>query len=266
LGPITAFGLDVAASQYGDTTVLAPGNAKGVRCLHQRQRTDQGDNPADTMQTVAWVILTARQQHGIELTQGYIPICVDTDGVGKGVADRLLELGCNVIYFRGNDRPDDPKRYFNRRAEAYGELARRLDPQGPFMGMPFALPPDEFLREELCAPEKIYSSDAFKFRITPKRLQPGMSEDTLTVTAKLDGRSPDRADAVVYLYEALRRAVRRAPPQIHRDIAWSLPHDPGADDEDWARPYTERLGIVEYDDPALDIDDALYEDDGSLDS
>lgn len=228
--------------------MLAAGSDWGVHRLHQRKRTDQGDNPADTMQTVAWVILTARQQYNIDLKNGRVPNCVDVDGVGKGVADRLLELGCNVIYFRGNAIPQDSRRYLNRRAEAYGELARRLDPIGPFAPVPFALPPDPELREELCAPERVYTSDATKFKITPKRQQPGMKKDALTVVGMLGGRSPDRADAVTYLYEAIRLVAKRRPPQVHREMAWTI----NEHEDDWAQPYVEQASLLDREMPLPD--------------
>jgi hypothetical protein len=216
---VTAFGLDVAASEYGDTTVLAAGSAWGCTQLHTRVRGDDGENPSDTMQTVAWVIMTARMRHGIDLRTGSVPVCVDADGVGKGVADRLREIGVQVIFFRGNETAHDPKRWANRRTAAYAELARRLDPLGAYSTTPWALPPDMLLAEELCAPEKVYGSDAMKFRITPKTRQPGMSEKVLTIHDKIK-RSPDRADAVVYLYEVVRMRYAKIPPRVNRPLVY----------------------------------------------
>jgi hypothetical protein len=78
-------------------------------------------------------------------------------------------------------------------------LSDRVSPDGRYFSTPFALPPDEMLRQDLTAPEKIYDSDGFKYRITPKARQHGMSKLQLTVSEKL-GRSPDRGDALVYMY------------------------------------------------------------------
>ncbi len=57
---------------------------------------------------------------------------------------------------------------------------------------------------ELCAPERIYLSDGVRFRITPKT-RAGSHFEGETIKEKL-GRSPDRADAVVYLHHATLKA------------------------------------------------------------
>jgi hypothetical protein len=193
--PVTCFGLDVAASEHGDETVLAAGSIEGVAKLHKRRKSD-------TMETVGWVIQKARA-HGIELTEGRVPVCVDMDGLGKGVGDRLAELGCWVIEFRGNATSEaDPRTYANLRAESYGEIGRRLNPDNS--DRPWALPPDEKLRADLIAPEKIYASDGLRFRLTPKQRQAGMTYQGETIHERL-GRSPDAGDAVAYLYHAVRQ-------------------------------------------------------------
>jgi hypothetical protein len=83
-----------------------------------------------------------------------------------------------------------------------------LDPNGINAGNTFALPSDPMLNAELCAPEKIYmGSDGLKFRITPKtRTSSNFAGETLR--EKL-GRSPDRADAVVYLSTVATGPQRR---------------------------------------------------------
>ena len=202
---VVAFGLDVAASEHGDRTVLAPGGPGGCTKIHELQ-------DVDTMRVVGWVIRVAKNKHGIELNDGGVPIVVDMDGLGKGVGDRLAELGCWVIEFRGNATSEaDPKQYVNLRTEAYAELGRRLDPRGAWPDEPWALPRDSQLCEDLCAPERIYSSDGFKFRLTPKD-SPGTVSSRSgfkgeTIRQKL-GRSPDRGDAVAYLYHGVREHIR----------------------------------------------------------
>ena len=192
--PVEAFGLDVAASSHGDQTCLAPGGHRGIAQLHLWRRED-------TMQTVAWVMGIARDQYEVDLSVGQDPICVDTDGLGKGVADRLQELGCWVIRHVGNGTAEQSRQYVNMRAESYGELGRRLDPEGPWPDDEWVLPPDNMLAEELAAPEKMFTSDGIRYKITPKeRKGPG---DVETLRMKL-GRSPDRSDAVVMLYAAVR--------------------------------------------------------------
>lgn len=195
--PVTAFGLDVGASAHRDESVLAAGGRKGVRALHTIREPD-------TTQLCGWVIRTILHDYGIELNHGGHPIAVDTVGVGKGVGDRLAELGCAVVPMRGNDSPADGRSYENARTERYATFADRLNPlQHAEL---FALPDDEFLLAELAAIEKEYrGSDGLRFGITPKERPPGSSYQGQSLRERL-GRSPDRSDAVSYLWSAVRES------------------------------------------------------------
>lgn len=202
--PVESFGLDVAASRYGDTSVLAVGGQYGIRAIHECQFSD-------TQQTMCWVLDTA-QTYGIDLSQGIVPIGIDWGGgYGNAVGDPLKKRNVHVIEIHGNATSIlDSKKYANKRAELYGETARRLDPAGDFRMMPFALPDNQRLKEELVAPEKIYAGhDGEKFYITPKgRRGSDANYNGKTLHERL-GRSPDRADAVVYCLSALRNQRRR---------------------------------------------------------
>jgi phage terminase large subunit len=201
LVPVTAFGLDVAASSHGDASVLTAGANRGILRQHVTRY-------ASTMDTVGWVIRTAKTEHGIDLTTGEVPVAVDVDGLGKGVADRLREQRVRVIECRGNDSPSDPKRFANRRAERYSDMGDRLNPEGPLGTTVFWLPEDPELGQELCAVERVYQgSDGFKFAVTPKRKAPGSSYEGPTVEGKI-GRSPDKGDSATYCLEAILHAGR----------------------------------------------------------
>ncbi|MGE3315745.1 MAG: hypothetical protein AB7O26_11585 [Planctomycetaceae bacterium] len=216
--PVEAFGLDVAASLLGDETILAAGGSAGLRNLHALRE-------ADTMQTVAWVLALARDRYDIDLTEGDVPVAVDMDGLGKGVGDRLKEQGVQIVEIRGGRAADiEPNTYANKRAENYGELARRLDPAGPWGLEPWPVCPDPLLRAELVAHEKIYGSDGLKFRLTPKDRQPGGTFKGETLREKL-GRSPDRADAVTYLYAAVRGAHDDGPVTLARSLLLVTPEE-----------------------------------------
>jgi hypothetical protein len=128
---------------------------------------------------------------------------------------RLEELGVRVFPVRGNDSAEDDKRFVNRRAELYGVTGDRLSPTGNWGTTPWALPPDSLLRQDLCAPERIYGSDGFRFKITPKTRQPGMPETVATLTEKL-GRSPDRGDAVTLLHWGVLRGATAPAPAVTR--------------------------------------------------
>jgi len=191
--PVWYFGLDIAASADGDSTVLAVGSGAGCKALHETQK-------ADTTATVAWVYKVAREVYGIDLRrQG--KIVGDAIGVGKGPLDMLASEGCDVLMVYGSGKPiTDNDRFRNIRAEMYGLLGERLDPNSTFK-TPFPTPNDEKLWEEFCAPEKIYEASG-KFKLTPKSesvIDQGSGRKIESVKDKI-GRSPDRADAVCLMY------------------------------------------------------------------
>ncbi|WP_145222716.1 hypothetical protein [Gimesia alba] len=202
--PVEGFGLDVAASRYGDTSVLAVGGRYGIRAIHECQFSD-------TQQTMWWVLETALD-YGIDLKQGAVPIAIDWGGgYGNAVGDPLKKLNVHVIEVHGNATSDlDSQKYANKRAELYGEAGRRLDPAGDFRMIPFGIPDNDRLKAELIAPAKIYSGhDGEKYYITPKGRR-GADENFMGKTLReMLGRSPDRADAVVYCLCALRDQGRR---------------------------------------------------------
>jgi len=203
--------LDIGASVAGDESALACGGMKGVRAIHTWRYQS-------TMQTVGEVIRIARQKYNITLSDGDVPICIDADGLGKGVADRLEENGCNVIHHHGGAGAEENQLYVNRRAEVYAELGRRLDPSGRwgeghnpktdevFLKQPFALPNDSMLLADLVVPEKIFDSTGIRYKLTPKDRKPGMKFNGRTIREQL-GRSPDRGDAVTMLYRAVRECL-----------------------------------------------------------
>lgn len=196
---VDCFGLDVARSLDGDCTCFAAGGKDGVRDLHLWQYND-------TTYHVNRVIQIARERYSIDLTLGQHPVTVDMDGLGAGVGDQLRQRHVWVIEFRGNGKADvDPRKHANMRTEGYALLGRRLDPDDRWAATPWAMPEDSGLAAELCAPEKMYGNDFLRFGITPKRKPPGVGEGgrTVSVAEKL-GRSPDKADAVVYLFCAVR--------------------------------------------------------------
>jgi hypothetical protein len=138
------------------------------------------------------------------------------------------------------------KQYFNRRAEIYGELAKRLNPDGKYSERPWALPNDSQLLEELCAMEKIMESDGVSFRLIPKHRQ---REGGQPCIRDMIGRSPDRADAVAYLWYVVDEYVKKAnrprdaaylPPEVDEAIRRRIAAAP--------RPTSlaEYLGLVEY--------------------
>jgi len=187
---VECFGLDVGDSADGDPSCLAAGGEQGLCRLHIRKEKN-------TMGTVGWVLGVARKKHGIDLTRGENFVCVDADGIGKGVADRLEEEGVKVISHFGESSPEEKQMFKNKRAETWGNLALRLDPEGPWGHTPWAVPRDELLLEDMTAQEKMQGSDPFRFKLLPKDTRDG----TESLKKKI-GRSPDRGDAAAYLWAA----------------------------------------------------------------
>lgn len=201
--PVTAFGLDVAASQGGDSTILSAGGPNGCVAFHAIQSRSN-------IEIANWVLKTG-EQYGLNLKDGHHPIAIDwTAGYGAGVGQILRGNGVCVIECHSSERSNWPHIYENMRAEIYGELAKRLDPNGPWgldennsesNGEPWALPSaNEELFEELLAHEKVFGNDNVKWGIIPKDRPSARSH--ITIKSKI-GRSPDYSDSLAYLWKAV---------------------------------------------------------------
>lgn len=201
--PVTAFGLDVAASQGGDSTILSAGGPNGCVAFHAIQSRSN-------IEIANWVLKTG-EQYGLNLKDGRHPIAIDwTAGYGAGVGQILRGNGVCVIECHSSERSNWPHIYENMRAEIYGELAKRLDPNGPWgldennsesKGDPWGLPSgNEELFEELLAHEKVFGNDNVKWGIIPKDRPSARSH--VTIKSKI-GRSPDYSDSLAYLWKAV---------------------------------------------------------------
>lgn len=216
--PPLIFGLDVAASADGDSTCLVVGCELGVKGIHVTQK-------ADTTETVGWVYKIAKDVYGVDLKrQGYV--VGDAIGVGKGPLDTLAAEGVEVLQIYAGGRPlVDTDRFGNVRAEMYGLLGDRLNPDGENKN-PFPLPPDEKLAEELVAPEKIYDHKG-KFKLTPKtesKIDQGSGRKVESIKDKI-GRSPDRADAVALMYLGVRFLEVEGPSVVNRPLLIASPEE-----------------------------------------
>lgn len=221
--PVTCFGLDVARSLEGDRTVLAAGSDVGCRALHE-MRIPDATEVADE------VLRLAFQVYGIDLKAGKVPVCIDYGGgYGAGAGDYLRKLGVWVMEFQPGGGSQFPRNYANLRTEGYATLGVRLDPAQPQGAEPWALPPAaEGLAAELTAPEKVFSpADMVRFRVLPK--------DEIK---RLLGRSPDLADAVTYLFHAVRElyALNEWFAQSHRPLLVYPSPSPAPPDESTQQP------------------------------
>lgn len=199
---VTAFGLDLAQSTDGDSTILMAGGWKGIKHIMETKKNT-------TIETLNW-LRTCAAQLGVDLFSGEAPIAVDAIGAGGArFCETLEEAGCNVIRCVGNAASDiNPYLYLNKRAELYGELGHRLSPESDHLD-PFMIPDDAKLHEEFAAHEKIFDTTGNKFRLTPKSPNSKDRDSGVrlqTVKEKI-GRSPDRSDAAVLCYAAIRESA-----------------------------------------------------------
>jgi len=108
-------------------------------------------------------------------------VFVDSIGVGAGVADRLRQLGFQIIEVQSGERANDDERYVNKRAEMWDTMRLWLQDGG-------GLPEDPGLRNDLVAPQ--YSYDARNRMMLEKK--ESMKERGLP--------SPDIADALAMTF------------------------------------------------------------------
>lgn len=201
--PVNAVGVDVGRSLDSDPSVIAAGSEIGIAAFHEL-------HCRSTIGVARWVCGTLTKKHGVNLREGKIPVVVDATGIGSGVVDQLREMGVWVIEFYGNATADINSRLWaNLRTQVYATLGGRLDPSGPFSEIPadydpardgplvhsnpWAIPANDRFRREITAPEKKFANDMIRFGIEPKEL----------IKQKLNGQSPDYADAATYLWHAV---------------------------------------------------------------
>lgn len=176
-GVVTACGVDVA--RYGDDkTVLA------LRCGPVLAELREFGK-LSTMQTVGHV-------KGVNTRWPAARIVVDVIGVGAGVVDRLREWNAPVLAFNASESTELRDRsgelgFTNKRSAAWWMMRELLDPEN---GENVALPPNDMLTGDLCAPTwRVVSGGKIQVESTDK------------IKERL-GRSPDHGSACVMAYWA----------------------------------------------------------------
>jgi hypothetical protein len=135
----------------------------------------------DTMYVAGAVHILARKHNPLT-------IAVDVIGVGAGVADRLREMGNNVLDINSAARASDSTMYQNLRAEMWWEARKLFQEKEVYLSWP-----DEELLQELSCVQYAFKNG--KVQIEGK-------ED---VKRRL-GKSPDKADAYIMGLYAQRLA------------------------------------------------------------
>lgn len=165
------YGADIARAGKDETAVYL--NRGGyVRLVEHLTTRD----PIDTMETAGRFIEQLRSH-----AAGAVPMIIDIIGPGAGVFDRLREQDQPVHAFQGSERARNPRRFVNRRSEAYW-AARELFEQG-LVDIDGA---DEDLQAQL---------GAIKWKVNSSGQRVVERKEDMIKRLKV---SPDRADAFVY--------------------------------------------------------------------
>lgn len=165
-------GFDIA--RYGEDETVLYTNRQGYCRLRSRW------GKIDTMGSVGRFVNLWTTKLGDNVPAVAPTTNVDVVGLGAGVYDRLREMGYSVLPFNGGERALNPKRFKNRRAEAYYEAMEAMD-----NGIIDIDELDEDLQAELL--ETRYETNSTgQIKI----------EDKDEIKKRL-GRSPDRADAFI---------------------------------------------------------------------
>lgn len=144
------------------------------------------NNSKDTMSVADWV---GEAFDRYEITVGF----VDIVGLGRGVYDRLRQMGYNVRPFDSRGKAREPERFVNCRAETYWKLREQFEQKV------IAIPDEPDLYNQLIS-IKYYPEE--KNKIEKKQEM-----------KKVIGHSPDEADALAMSYAAndsLFRKTRRS--------------------------------------------------------
>ena len=202
LCPVTAVGVDPAGSDQGDETSAAFGGRLGVRKQVQ-------ERIVEVEELFAWLLQQAKETGADPkaLTWG-----IDPTGVGHGLCSLFRTRGYRVLECWGSKSVLDADRFKNDRVARVMLLGERINPEAERGRLPFGLPADDLLAEELLAYEKFRVAGDGKWDVTPKRgktikVEANDEVRQIEPIALQLGRSPDRADAVGYMLDAAMRGL-----------------------------------------------------------
>lgn len=127
------------------------------------------------------------------LVRDKCPVPTDAIGIGAAAVDFCKGLGMRVfpiVASEGSTGADKngKLRFRNLRAEMYWRLREALDPTNPD---PISLPPDKELKTELCA---------HRYKVVQMGKEAGIQVRDKDEVREVIGRSPDKADAVVFTF------------------------------------------------------------------
>lgn len=149
----------------------------------------------DTMETVGNIVLEIENFKKEYPSINEVFISIDTDGLGAGVYDRLVEvnndrlLNYNIYAIHNNAKPNDDK-YYNKISELYGvakelfenNMSLYLRGEEPILEVPYD---DELIKELSTRKYGVHSNGKIKLQ----------SKDEYK---KVLGHSPDKGDGFIY--------------------------------------------------------------------
>lgn len=181
-------GIDVA--RYGDDqSVIMP--RRGIQCFPMKKYRNINSTQG------SGIVARLHEDNQID------GLFIDNAGLGGGGwIDALLGLGKTPVGIDFGSNPHDKVRYKNKRAEMYFDAVEWIKRGG-------ALPEDARLLEALTQTNFTFARDSGQMIIEPKE----------SVKTKLNGHSPDEADAFVLTFAepVTPKAARRAPAEVKYD-------------------------------------------------
>lgn len=195
-GAMDSVGVDVARGGM-DKTIISRRHGSWYDELQPHPGSETPNGPV-----VAGLVVSAARDGA--------PIHVDVIGVGASVYDFLKSAGIQAegVNVANSSEATDKSgklRFCNKRAALYWALREALDPAGD---QGIALPPDDELRADLCAP---------RWKLTARGVQ---MESKVELQKRL-GRSPDRGDAVVLASIATRKRAAERKEYVPQG-AWNM--------------------------------------------
>jgi len=125
---------------------------------------------------------------------------IDKVGLGAGIYDRMKELGFRVNGVNAGEQASKPDRYFNKRAEMWGDMAEWFEDH------PVSIPDDDEFQADLMCVRRNYNSNSV-LQLEPK-----------TKIRKDFGRSPDLGDALAHTF-AYPVARSAKPVHVERNLS-----------------------------------------------
>jgi hypothetical protein len=140
--------------------------------------------------------------HRIIVNETPDKVLVDIGGLGAGVYDRLLELGHAdiVCAVNGGQKPLDQKKYYNKRAEMWGEMNAWLN------SFPCSIPDSDSLHADLCGIK--YTIDSNSRLVMEKK----------ELMKKRGLLSPDEADALALTFALPNSALTEKKSKTNKEI------------------------------------------------